>query len=170
MNCPDCYTPMKPAGNRPHLICRHCNQFYFSADTGDGVNVFGESAGAACPVCRVSLKSAEIEDETVCYCERCRGFLAPLDAFCRIVSRRRSRQPAPENCSDPFDALDLQRVLTCPNCQQHMEAHPYFGGGNAVVDTCEGCQLIWLDAGELNLIGRYTRHAGPDVSVARSLT
>ena len=39
-----------------------------------------------------------------------------------------------------------------------MEAHPYFGGGNAVVDTCERCGLIWLDAGELAVIERYIPH------------
>ena len=39
-----------------------------------------------------------------------------------------------------------------------MEAHPYFGGGNAVVDTCEHCGLIWLDAGELAVIERYIPH------------
>jgi len=49
-------------------------------------------------------------------------------------------------------------VLTCPNCQQRMDTHPYFGGGNVVVDTCEGCGLIWLDAGELAIIERYVPH------------
>jgi hypothetical protein len=39
-----------------------------------------------------------------------------------------------------------------------MEAHPYFGGGNAVVDTCEVCESIWLDAGELAIIERYLPH------------
>jgi Zn-finger nucleic acid-binding protein len=39
-----------------------------------------------------------------------------------------------------------------------MDTHPYFGGGNAVVDTCERCGLIWLDAGELPIIERYIPH------------
>jgi Zn-finger nucleic acid-binding protein len=39
-----------------------------------------------------------------------------------------------------------------------MDAHPYFGGGNAVVDTCERCGLVWLDAGELAIIERYVPH------------
>jgi Zn-finger nucleic acid-binding protein len=36
-----------------------------------------------------------------------------------------------------------------------MDAHPYGGGGNAVVDTCLRCNVIWLDAEELSIIGRY---------------
>ena len=81
MKCPDCHTEMKRAGNRPHLVCRNCRQFHFPEDPGDGVTVLAEPTGAACPVCGVSLKSAEIEGETVCYCERCRGFLTQLEAF-----------------------------------------------------------------------------------------
>jgi hypothetical protein len=36
-----------------------------------------------------------------------------------------------------------------------MDTHPYFGGGNVVVNTCERCSVIWLDAGKLALIERY---------------
>jgi hypothetical protein len=51
-----------------------------------------------------------------------------------------------------------------------MEAHPYFGGGNAVVDTCDRCNLIWLDAGELAVIERYVphqHHIEPTLNIAR---
>jgi Zn-finger nucleic acid-binding protein len=150
---------MKSAGNRPHLICRNCRQFHFPEETGDGVTVKGEPTGAVCPVCGVPLKSAEIEGEAVCYCERCRGFLTQLESFTWIVAKRRSLRGATENCADPFDAVEMQRVLTCPNCREHMEAHPYFGGGNVVVDSCAKCQLIWLDAGELAIIERFVPHA-----------
>jgi Zn-finger nucleic acid-binding protein len=30
-----------------------------------------------------------------------------------------------------------------------MATHPYLGPGNAVIDTCSACELIWLDYGEL---------------------
>jgi hypothetical protein len=33
-----------------------------------------------------------------------------------------------------------------------METHPYFGPGNVVIDSCAGCELIWLDFGELKQI------------------
>ncbi len=159
MNCPDCDTPMSRAGNRPHFHCRHCSQFHFPEETGDGVTVLGEPTGALCPVCHVALQSAEIEGETVCYCDRCRGFLSPLDTFARIVAVRRSRQRPLDAPSEPFDPAELERRLECPNCHERMDTHPYFGGGNSVVDTCEACQLLWLDAGELAIIGRYVPRA-----------
>jgi len=33
-----------------------------------------------------------------------------------------------------------------------MLAHVYGGPGNIVIDTCERCQLNWLDPGELRRI------------------
>ncbi|MCE9533959.1 MAG: hypothetical protein K8T89_22980 [Planctomycetes bacterium] len=36
-----------------------------------------------------------------------------------------------------------------------MDTHPYGGGGSVVVDTCVCCELIWLDAGEIDVLARY---------------
>ena len=30
-----------------------------------------------------------------------------------------------------------------------METHPYYGPGNVIIDSCTGCDLVWLDFGEL---------------------
>jgi Zn-finger nucleic acid-binding protein len=35
-----------------------------------------------------------------------------------------------------------------------MLSHFYGGPGNIVLDTCEGCQVNWLDPGELQRIAR----------------
>jgi len=140
---------------------------HFPEKIGDGVAVVGEPVGAICPLCRVPLVSALIEGETVCYCGHCRGFLAETDTFGVIVTKRRALHGSHEHRTEPFDPVELKRVLTCPNCQQCMDTHPYFGGGNAVVDTCEGCGLIWLDAGELATIECYVPHVP---QIERTLT
>ena len=93
--------------------------------------------------------------------------MAETDTFGVIVTKRRALHGPHENRTSPFDPSELKRVLTCPNCQQRMDTHPYFGGGNAVVDTCEGCGLIWLDAGELAIIERYLPHVH---QIERTLT
>jgi Zn-finger nucleic acid-binding protein len=158
MNCPGCGAAMQLAGNRRHFRCDHCGNFHFPDETGDGVAVLGEPAGADCPVCHEPLRAAAIDGEAVNYCDRCRGFLTATAAFGRIVTERRKRHGPHERVTDPFDPADLRRGLKCPGCQGRMEAHPYFGGGNAVVDTCDRCNLIWLDAGELAVIERYIPH------------
>jgi Zn-finger nucleic acid-binding protein len=158
MICPDCDVAMQSVGNHPHFHCLQCGAFHFPEETGDGVTVVGDSVGAACPVCRLPLQSTLLEKETVCYCDRCHGFLTPIDSFGRIVWSRRARHSPNEQRTAPFDPAELRRVLKCPDCGERMDAHPYSGGGNAVVDTCESCNLIWLDAGELAVIERYISH------------
>jgi Zn-finger nucleic acid-binding protein len=157
MNCPDCGVALVAVGDPNSLCCPECG-FQPPKESADGVAVVGEAVGALCPLCREPLVSARIQGETVCYCGQCRGFLAEMDAFGVIVTKRRARHGSHEKRTEPFDPAQLKRILTCPNCGQRMEAHPYYGGGNAVVDTCEDCGLIWLDEGELAIIERYVPH------------
>jgi len=35
----------------------------------------------------------------------------------------------------------------------------YYGPGNIIIDTCEACGIVWLDAGELR---RAVDAPGPD--------
>jgi Zn-finger nucleic acid-binding protein len=149
---------MVPAARPGEYRCPQCSNLPSPAEIDDDVTVDGEPVGANCPVCREPLISAIIEEETVCYCDHCGGFCAKNDAFSVIVSKRRARHGPHENRPDPFDPAHLQRVLMCPGCHKRMDTHPYFGGGNVVVDTCEPCSLIWLDAGELAIIERYLPH------------
>jgi Zn-finger nucleic acid-binding protein len=158
MNCPGCGAAMKPAGNRNYFLCDHCGNYAFPHDTGDGICPTEDAAGVSCPVCAVPLVTAVIDGETVAYCGRCRGFLTLIPTFGGVVEKRRSLHGPNEQQPAPFDPAELKRVLKCPKCHLRMEAHPYFGGGNAVVDTCERCRLIWLDAGELAIIERYIPH------------
>jgi Zn-finger nucleic acid-binding protein len=158
MNCPGCGAAMELAGNRRHFHCSHCNNFHFPEETGDGVSPLGEPAGCDCPVCHRALQNALVDGETVAYCDRCRGFLAVTATFGQLVLKRRQHHAPHENITDPFDRAELKRVVQCPGCKKRMDTHPYFGGGNAVVDTCERCGLIWLDAGELAIIERYIPH------------
>jgi Zn-finger nucleic acid-binding protein len=167
MNCPSCGAALEPVGNHQHFHCTHCGNFYLPEETGDGVAVVGEPTGIACPVCQVPLVSALIEGETVCYCEHCRGFLTQTATFAAIVTKRRALHRPHESRPDPFDPAELKRGVSCPSCRRRMDTHPYFGGGNAVVDTCEDCGLIWLDAGELAVIERYVPHVP---QIERTLT
>jgi len=43
-----------------------------------------------------------------------------------------------------------------------MAGHPYGGGGNLNVDSCEKCGVVWLDGGELRRIV-----AAPDLDQSR---
>jgi Zn-finger nucleic acid-binding protein len=157
MICSGCGAAMETADDLNSSQCPHCG-LHFPDEKCDEVTVVGEPRDVGCPLCRVPLVSALVEDLPVSYCGHCQGFLAATEIFRIIVTKRRALYPPHENSTEPFDPAELERVLACPYCQRRMETHPYFGGGNVVVDTCEGCGLIWLDAGELSVIERYVPH------------
>jgi Zn-finger nucleic acid-binding protein len=154
---------MTPVGSRKYFHCDHCNNFEFPEETGDGVCATDEAAQVNCPVCAQELKFAVIEGEPVTYCDKCRGFLTPMRTFGVIVTKRRANHGPNEERVEPIDPAEFKRVLKCPSCHRRMDAHAYGGGGAAVVDTCEACALIWLDAGELAILERHIPREIPRV-------
>jgi Zn-finger nucleic acid-binding protein len=146
---------MLPVAGRNYLHCSHCDSYDFPEDIGDGVQIVGDPISTDCPVCRRALQTAIIEGQGVGYCTNCRGILSAMDEFAEFVERRRAKHALSDHAPVPFDPEELKRLLHCPTCHQPMDCHLYAGGGTVVVDTCELCNLIWLDAGELALIERY---------------
>jgi Zn-finger nucleic acid-binding protein len=52
----------------------------------------------------------------------------------------------------PLNPRALERKLSCPKCGGALETYPYGGPGNAVIDGCRHCDVIWLDFGEFRQI------------------
>jgi Zn-finger nucleic acid-binding protein len=167
MNCANCGGGLRPVGNRSYFRCPYCETFHFPEETGDGVAVVGGDSVLACPVCAEALTAAAIDGCEVNYCRRCRGFLATNASFGRVVQLKRAKQPPAPPIALPFAQEELKRRVACPRCHKPMDTHPYHAGGNAVIDTCDRCQLVWLDAGELTVIGNYQGRSAPPV---RSVT
>ena len=71
-------------------------------------------------------------------------FATVIDAARALEVRSRAMTPRRQNPGD--------RILSCPRCRQPMIGHLYGGPGNVAIDTCERCQVNWLDAGELRRI------------------
>jgi len=155
MNCTNCGAAMRPVGNRSYFRCPYCETSEFPEETADGVAVIGEDSEFDCPVCGKRLAAASIDGQAVCYCAACRGFLTENATFGEIVRKRRAESGSVSPVCEPFVTEELRRRIACPSCQRRMDAHPYHAGGNAVIDTCDRCRLVWLDAGELTVIVRY---------------
>ena len=152
MNCRNCGAPMELFERRRYYFCTFCGSFSFieSPDV-DGVRVLERPAAPrACPVCRAPLAKALLDDgDGVEHCEQCRGILLARTTFADAVTRRRARQSGPPAPPVPLDPRELKRVVPCPSCAMNMDVHPYYGPGNVVIDSCQRCNLIWLDFGEL---------------------
>jgi Zn-finger nucleic acid-binding protein len=155
MNCQNCGGAMELFVSRGYFFCRYCGSFHFpDTKADDGIRIIGEAPEAlACAVCSKPLTSAML-DEThpIRYCRNCRGVLIARRGFANVVERRRSwatNTPPPPVL---LNRDELERKVRCPVCKGPMITHPYYGPGNVVIDSCEPCELVWLDFGELRQI------------------
>jgi Zn-finger nucleic acid-binding protein len=90
----------------------------------------------------------------VCYCELCRGMLIDSPTFGPFLTALRAEYRAPDAPPRPLDQSALGIQIACTVCHQPMETHPYCGPGTVVVNSCQHCQIVWLDRGELSTIIR----------------
>ncbi len=137
--------------------CDYCQSVYFPEAGDDGVRVLGDPVDQECPLCRLPLVHAVLGKSPILYCTGCKGMLIPMSMLEGLIAMSREQHGAGTAPTAP-DKEDLQRKINCPQCHRPMDAHFYAGGGNAVIDSCEECCLIWLDRGVLMRIA----HA-PDV-------
>jgi Zn-finger nucleic acid-binding protein len=115
----------------------------------DGVRPTGER-GHDCPICRMALTRAILDDrDAIEVCDRCKGMLMPLPTFAKTVTARRRAARTAGVAPVPTDPKDLDRRIRCPDCAAPMITDWYYGPGNIIIDTCEACGVVWLDAGEL---------------------
>jgi Zn-finger nucleic acid-binding protein len=141
-------------GARRYYFCQHCGSFHFPEPVDEGVRVSeGAPPAIACAICRKPMSRALLDEvHEAEYCRNCRGVLLPRRHFAEIVQRRRAWASSPPVPPEPLDRRALERVIRCPSCSRRMQTHPYYGPGNVVLETCDACDLVWLDHGELQQI------------------
>lgn len=155
MNCRNCGAAMQPVGGKGYFRCGYCGTFEFPPTNTDGVATLGEMTQLPCPVCDTQLGKAAVEGHTVCFCGTCHGLLTTNDEFSGILGKLRAEYADRAAAPRVIDPAELKRRVECPKCRRMMDAHPYGGGGNVVIDTCDRCHLIWLDAGEMEMLARH---------------
>jgi Zn-finger nucleic acid-binding protein len=114
----------------------------------EGGILIGQPAGVACPACRSELRIGEVELCQFAGCHQCRGMLFQQEVFARLLRQQRENSAASARTPTPIEVDELKVRRHCPGCEGGFETHTYGGAGNAVIDTCLHCQLIWLDEGE----------------------
>lgn len=158
MNCSSCAGTMTQVRGQDHFHCHGCNQFHFASSieaAEDALQPAGKATEFECPRCRVPLEVGELRGMlNVCFCPNCRGFVIDSESLGAIINDLRSNYDGPDDQPRPVDPNDLDAKQTCPACLEPMDAHPYYGPGNVVIDTCMNCQLVWFDHGELARIVR----------------
>jgi Zn-finger nucleic acid-binding protein len=132
------------------MICDYCGSQATPPVDEDGVVVL-DPTGHNCPVCQTALANASIDSHELLYCTRCHGMLFDMEKFLPLLEVLREYRYWSRSSRAPHGPAD-GRILHCPLCNQGMDRHPYGGGGNVDVDSCEQCEVLWLDRGELSRI------------------
>jgi Zn-finger nucleic acid-binding protein len=142
---------MRADRDRGLFVCDYCESQAVPPLDDDGVLLLG-TAAEKCPICATPLSNGSLESFNLLYCGHCRGMLIDMDDFQPLIAALRSHRDAPAAFLAARSLTDADRTLKCPKCGAAMDDHPYGGGGNVNVDTCEACDVIWLDGGELRKI------------------
>lgn len=140
---------------RTYFQCSFCACIAFPDDSiasGDGVVALNSETNRFCPACRVPLVEGTMDETRVRTCPRCRGILLTNEEFLLLMGQRRARSEKPPRKPRPIDPADFNRRIDCPSCDRAMEAHPYYGPGNVVIDSCSRCRVLWLDHREFATI------------------
>lgn len=132
------------------MICDYCGSQTSPRPDEDGVIVM-EPTAHHCPLSATPLASALIESCELLYCTRCHGMLLDMEKLLPLLAVLREYRSWSRSSQAPRD-VDAGRVLRCPLCRHEMDRHLYGGGGNMDVDSCESCEVLWLDRGELSRI------------------
>jgi len=150
MTCENCGAPMRLSRDQGLMICDYCGGQTTPPTDEDGVVVL-EPTKHNCPVCRTPLANASIDAHGLLYCTSCHGMLLEMETFVPLLSVLREFRYWSPSSQAPH-RLDASGVFQCPLCQHDMDRHLYGGGGNVDVDSCEACNVLWLDRGELSRI------------------
>jgi Zn-finger nucleic acid-binding protein len=146
---------MTLVASRRYFHCGHCGAYHFRESVeSDGIRIVGHSTDALkCPACLLPMAHALLDDQhPIDFCARCRGILLPRTSFAVVTQKRRAWATSPPAQPVPLDPEELRRRLACPKCGRTFQTYPHSGPGNAVIDNCAACDVIWLDFGEMRQI------------------
>jgi Zn-finger nucleic acid-binding protein len=142
---------MRVDRGRGLFACDHCGSEQDAPALIGGIDLLTETADT-CPVCSTLLSTGRFEGYALLCCPRCFGMVIDMAQFAAIIDAMRAVEGASVRVALPRRQHVGDRTIACPKCQRTMVGHVYAGPGNVVIDTCEACQVNWLDPGELRRI------------------
>lgn len=150
MTCENCGAAMRLSRDQGLMICDYCGSQAVPPTDEEGVLVMYPTRHN-CPACQTQLANALIESYELLYCTLCHGMLFDMEIFLPLLNVLREFRYLSRSSQTPHN-IDASRILHCPLCKHEMDQHLYGGGGNVDVDSCEPCNVLWLDRRELSRI------------------
>jgi Zn-finger nucleic acid-binding protein len=161
MTCQNCGAPVRLDRDQGLMVCDYCGSQATPPADEDGVQVLDPSQHA-CPACHAALSNGRLEQHDMLYCTACHGMLIAMDDILPLLEELRDHRERPAAYLAPRET-EAAPTFSCPLCNHPMDRHPYGGGGNVMVDSCEDCAQLWLGRGELRKIA-----SAPDPEVVFS--
>jgi Zn-finger nucleic acid-binding protein len=144
------------------FVCDYCGG-QRELPAGLGYVNLGSQTANLCPLCAAPLSASRLDGYSFLCCARCAGMLVGMDCFAALIDAVRIREQRSVRTVPARDQSPGDRTIACPLCGKPMIAHVYGGPGNVVIDSCENCQVNWLDPGELRRMA-----LAPDTARTRS--
>jgi len=162
VKCENCGASMRLNADRGCWDCPYCASEWAPETNFEGVRILQPSA-SDCPLCKTTkLAQARIRitngEYGLLYCKGCQGMLIQMGDLVPLTGDLRASRGGAAYIGRPPDPKELDRRIVCPQCRQIMDTHPYCGPGNIILDTCEPCEVHWLDRGELRRIALAPDH------------
>lgn len=109
-----------------------------------------------CPVCTAALRSIRYESVEIHTCDGCGGEFVGPGQMVHIVNVREAKfvtdQAGPVRPAFGLPPAAQDRGLQCPSCSCSMKPRNYANDSGVLVDRCDACGGLWLDATELERI------------------
>lgn len=108
-----------------------------------------------CPSCKSSsLKPDRIEAGLPGYiCRKCSGSLVSISSYLDwAYSPGTPGYYASKPDKFNLKATDTKHVMSCPKCSRLMLKYRIAADSDHKLDYCFGCEEVWLDGGEWNLL------------------
>jgi Zn-finger nucleic acid-binding protein len=150
-NCDSCGAPLRIDRDRGLLVCDHCGSQLEAPAAIKQLEWLSETS-SLCPTCSTPLSMSRLDGHPLLCCGRCFGMLIEMNRFVSVIDALRAREERSFQTALPRRQNPTDRVINCPTCGHPMLGHLYGGPGNVVIDSCERCQVNWLDPGELRRI------------------
>ena len=107
-----------------------------------------------CPLCRTPMNAVKISGVEIDFCRQgCKGLW--FDNY-ELIKLDEVHEGSGDELQEILSAqlVDDTRShkLTCPRCDIPLKRRKYRAGSDVEIDTCYGCNGIFLDSGELAVI------------------
>jgi Zn-finger nucleic acid-binding protein len=149
--CDNCGAPLRLDRKTGLLVCDHCGSQREPPAGGEYLELLDKTS-TVCPLCSIPLSNGRLDDFPLLCCQRCYGMLIEMGIFAMVIDAMRAHQPSSLRIALPPRQRPGDRIINCPKCARPMISHFYAGPGNVAIDSCERCEVNWLDGGELHRI------------------